>query len=41
MKEIEGVTVPEKIGNGIGGKIAFVICGVLFIVIMALIKKYL
>ena len=39
MKEIEGFTESEKIGNGIGGKIAFGICGIILIIIMALIKN--
>ena len=41
MKEIEGITEPEKIGSGIGGKIAFVVCGIIFIVVIALVKKFL
>lgn len=39
MKDIEGIDETEKIGNGIGGKIAFGICAILFIVILALVKK--
>ena len=39
MKKLEGV-YKERAGSGIGGKIAFVICAVLFFVIIALANKY-
>lgn len=40
MKRLEGYTENESGGNSIIGKIAFVICGILFVIFMALIKKY-